>query len=128
MGLIVTMGPIAFRQVLPGLALKSAARELAAVFREARGTAIRDGTQAYVLIDVDAHTYRLGDAGAQRELESGLGLELLTSSSEQLNDSEGRVRFYPDGTSTGGRLTLTKNDRKLHVVVDWLTGRVELRD
>ena len=52
----------------------------------------------------------------------------MAAASEQIDDSQGRVRFFPDGTSTGGRLTLTQNERKYYVVVDWLTGRVELVD
>ena len=42
MGLLVSLGPIAFQKVVPGMALKSSAREVMAAFHEARSTAIRD--------------------------------------------------------------------------------------
>ena len=128
MGLIIAMVPIAFRQVMPGLELQAAAREVAAAFREARSMAIRSNTEAFVLLDVDERTYQLGENLPEQTLSSGLELELVAAASEQIDDSQGRVRFFPDGTSTGGRLTLTQNERKYYVVVDWLTGRVELVD
>lgn len=126
MGLIVALGPIAFRNAMPALALQASARDAAATFREARSIAIRDNTEAFVLIDVEARSLRLGETDAVHELEPNLGLELVAAASEKIDDNQGRIRFFPDGTSTGGRLALTQNERKLYIVVDWLTGRVEL--
>ncbi len=128
MGLLVSLGPIAFQKVVPGMALKSSARAVMAAFHEARGIAISDNRQAVVIIDVDARTYRLGAKAPAREVESGVGLQLVTAESERIDDSQGRIRFYPDGTSTGGRLTLTRNERNYHVVVDWITGRAKLEE
>jgi general secretion pathway protein H len=34
------------------------------------------------------------------------------------------ILFFPDGGSTGGRLTLATGDRRRLIAVDWLTGRV----
>jgi len=127
MGLLVGLGPIAFQKVVPGIALKSSAREIMAAFHEARSIAIRDNREAIVIVDVDARTYRLGEGAPARQLDSGLKLELVAAESERIDDSQGRIRFYPDGTSTGGRLTLTQNERKYDVVVDWITGRAKLR-
>ena len=128
MGLLVGLGPIAFHKVVPGIALKSSAREIMAAFLEARSIAIRDNREAVVIIDVDARSYRLGDRAPVRKLDPGLELELVAAASERIDESQGRIRFYPDGTSTGGRLSLTQNERKYDVVVDWITGRAKLRD
>ncbi len=128
MGLLVGLGPIAFHKVVPGMALKSSAREIMAAFHAARGMAIRDNREAIVIIDVDARTYRLGGRSPARELDPGLELKLVAAESERIDESQGRIRFYPDGTSTGGRLTLTRSGRKYDVVVDWITGRAKLHD
>ena len=37
-----------------------------------------------------------------------------------------RVRFFADGSSTGGRVTLMVGERSYAVDVDWLTGRVRV--
>jgi len=45
-----------------------------------------------------------------------------------LNGREGDIRFNPDGSSTGGRISLADGRRRLGVGVDWLTGRVSVAD
>ena len=40
----------------------------------------------------------------------------------------GDIRFQPDGSSTGGRITLADGRRRMAVGVDWLTGRVSVAD
>ena len=44
------------------------------------------------------------------------------------SDKRGAIRFYPDGSSTGGRITVSSGERKFLVDVDWLTGRVSIED
>lgn len=126
MGLLVTLGPIAFHRALPGLSLTAEARDVAAVFREARSVAIRDNREAVVSFDVQAKTYRLEGPGKEHDVDPGLGLKLVSAASEQVGENVGRIRFFPDGTSTGGRVTLSSGERKYYVVVDWLTGRVQV--
>ena len=38
------------------------------------------------------------------------------------------ITFYPDGSSTGGRVTLRDEDNGYVVDVDWLTGRIDVRE
>ncbi|MFQ5773841.1 MAG: GspH/FimT family protein [Kiloniellaceae bacterium] len=126
MGLVLSMAPTAFHRVMPGLALKAAAREVAAVFREARSVAIRDNRETAVIVDTQAKAYRLDGARPDHALDPAFGVTLVAAASERLGESAGRIRFFPDGTSTGGRLSLTRNERTYHIVVDWLTGRVDV--
>jgi general secretion pathway protein H len=49
-------------------------------------------------------------------------LSLVAGRSELIGRSAGQIRFFPDGTSTGGRVTLTGSGSRYNVVVDWLTG------
>jgi len=36
------------------------------------------------------------------------------------------IRFYPDGSSTGGSIDLSVNGEGYRIKVDWLTGGVSL--
>ena len=108
--------------------MKAAAREMAGVLREARGKAIRDNRETAVLIDTERKVYRLGPGGRGHRLSAALQVSLVTAASEQLDDTRGRIRFFPDGTSTGGRVTLSRDDRKFDITVDWLTGLVAISD
>ncbi len=125
-GLLIALAPAAFKRVLPGLELKSAARELAAVFRESRNRAIRDNRATAVVIDVQEKIYQV--EGRSFAIPQGFEIQLFTAESERLSESSGRIRFFPDGTSTGGRVTLETDDTAYYIVADWLSGRVEIVD
>lgn len=127
MGLMMALAPAAFERALPGLAHKSAARDVAAGLRQARGRAIRGNREVAVIVDVDERTLST-DGGAPKRLGDDLAVSLVTGRSELLADGTGRIRFFPDGTSTGGRITLAGNGREYHVLIDWLTGGVTIRD
>jgi len=110
-----------------GLGLRATAAELAAGLRLARSEAILSNRPVVLDLDLTGHRYRVG-TGTPRLLPADLSLELLTISGEALNDREAAIRFNPDGSSTGGRITLADERRRLSVGVDWLTGRVSVAD
>ncbi len=128
MGVLIALAPAAFQRVVPGLEMKASAREVAGLLREARGQAIRDNRETTVLIDTEAKVYRLGQGAGGRELSERVNISLVTAASEQLDETRGRIRFFPDGTSTGGRVTLSRDDRKFDITVDWLTGLVAISE
>ncbi len=128
MGALITLAPAAFHRIAPGLEMKAAAREVAGALRQARGQAIRDNRETAVLIDTERKVYRLGPGARIHELSAALQVSLVTSASERLDDTRGRIRFFPDGTSTGGRVTLSRDERKFDITVDWLTGLVAISE
>ena len=111
-----------------GLGLRAAARDVAAGLERARGRAIAENREVAFVLDLNAHRFRVGDAGAAEPLPGGLTLRLYTARSELVDDAVGAIRFYPDGGSTGGEVGLGDGERDIHVAVDWLTGRVAIRD
>ena len=110
-----------------GLGLQATAAELAAGLRLARSEAILSDRPVLFDIDLIGHRYRIG-TGTPRRLPADLSLALLTISGEALNGREGDIRFNPDGSSTGGRISLADGRRRIGVGVDWLTGRVSVAD
>jgi general secretion pathway protein H len=110
-----------------GLGLQATAGELAAGLRLARSEAILSNRPVLFDLDLIGHRYRIG-TGTPRLLPADLSLELLTISGEALNGREADIRFNPDGSSTGGRISLAYGRRRIGVGVDWLTGRVSVAD
>jgi general secretion pathway protein H len=110
-----------------GLGLKGTAAELASGLRLARSEAIASNRSVAFDLDVIGHRYRAG-SGAERRLPNRLSIELLTITGEQRGTGGGDIRFHPDGSSTGGRITLADGQRHLAVGVDWLTGRISVAD
>jgi general secretion pathway protein H len=113
-------------QRLPGIQVNADSAAVAALIREARSIAIRDNREQSVVIDLNTRLLRIGSGGRQHQLEGNIGISLLTASSE-LNGDQGAIRFFPDGTSTGGRVRLFADARANEIIVHWLTGNVEIR-
>jgi general secretion pathway protein H len=51
---------------------------------------------------------------------------MRTAAHEAADDRVGSIRFFPDGSSTGGRISLSSGKSIHTVVVDWLTGHVRI--
>jgi general secretion pathway protein H len=112
-----------------GAQLKSAARSVAAGLRDARGTAIARQEPTALFVDLEKRQIEVEGRGRPRSLPEKLSLKLYTAQSEIVDEQRGAIRFYPDGSSTGGRVTLSgSGESRLLVDVDWLTGRVTIRD
>jgi len=126
LGLFITLVPTTMQHALPGMNLRVAVRELVDGFRQARSDAITGNRDSFVFIDIDRQLYRIDKDGKNQVLPGDLTVDLRTAASEQLDDTKGRIRFYPDGTSTGGRVTLTSGKDAYNINVDWFDGRVEV--
>jgi general secretion pathway protein H len=110
--------------VLPQLKLKQTAREIVLALREAQRRAIQGGLQTAIRLDL-AHRQLRGPGGLQVPLDPRFGLE-LTSAEGAMGPAPGEIDFFPDGTSTGGKLALAYGGRRYEVTVDWTLGRAVL--
>lgn len=108
--------------------LKAASRMLASGLRTAQSTAMATRRDALLTVDLDAREFVAGGDSSVHKLSDKIELKLYTAQSEVANEHRGSIRFYPDGSSTGGRITLSSGERKYLVDVDWLTGRVSIGD
>ena len=106
--------------------LKASARVLASGLRQAQSTAMATKRDAVLTLDVEAREFAMPGDTSARKLPDGIDLKLYTAQSEVTSERKGAIRFYPDGSSTGGRITLATGERKYLVNVDWLTGRVSI--
>ena len=134
--LIVTLAVLGLALVLitgyrapwsSALGLRGTAAELASGLRLARSQAIAGNHPVAVDLDLAGHRYRVG-AGRPHPLPANLSIELLTVAGENRGRTEGNIQFNPDGSSTGGRISLADGRRRVAVGVDWLTGRVTVAD
>ena len=108
--------------------LKYAARTLASGLRQAQTTAMATRRDATLTLDLEAKEYLVLGEKEAHKLPDDIDLQLYTAQTEVSSDKRGAIRFYPDGSSTGGRITVSSGERKFLVDVDWLTGRVSIED
>jgi general secretion pathway protein H len=108
--------------------VQSAAREISAALRMTRNLAMVHGhTEAFV-IDTASGSFRAGSGTAPKRVPGGVQLLLVTATSERIDGRTGGIRFFADGSSTGGGVQLAKGNSRGQVLVDWLTGRVYMGD
>lgn len=108
--------------------LKAAARTLASGLRQAQTTAMATRHDASLTLDLEAREFMIPGDKSPRKLPGDIDLKLYTAESEVTSERTGGIRFYPDGSSTGGRITVSSGKRQYLVDVDWLTGRVSIED
>ena len=108
--------------------LKAAARTVASGLRQAQSTAMATRRDALLTVDLDTREFQVTGTEGARNLPKDLEISLFTAQQEVTSERKGSIRFYPDGSSTGGRITLAAGERKYLVDVDWLTGRVSIGD
>ncbi len=109
-----------------GVEVDAAARSLAAALRRARSQAIQGNSVEAMSVDVERREYALSFDQRARKLPGDLELTLFTARSAIEGESRGAIRFFPDGGSTGGRISVKRGARQVHVDVDWLGGRVKI--
>ena len=116
-----------FGNGVPTSELKSAARQLAAGLRIARSEAVAEKRETFLTLDIEGRRFKIDREAREYPLPSRVGLKLFTAQNDIVNEKIGAIRFFPDGGSNGGRITvLGGGDRKFEIDVDWLTGRVTI--
>jgi len=130
---VMAIAALALALTLPNLGrgvstleIKSAARELASGLRYARAQAIARKQEIRLLLDTQQRRYRIDQQSRVYQLPAALQIKLLVGQAEVTGEGIGGITFFPDGTSTGGRITLANDKRQMIVDAQWLTGRVAI--
>jgi len=130
--LAMTLLVVAASLTLPALVrptateLRTATGTVVAGLRRARDEAVSRGQAAVLTLDLDRHRFTVSGVPGSRTLPERVALRLFTARSELEAGNRGRIRFFPDGSSTGGRITLRSEANAYLVDVDWLTGQVRV--
>lgn len=108
-----------------GADLKASSRDIAAGLRLARAEAVNTRRDTALTLDLEKRSFAVTGRDV-RQLPEALELKLVTAQSEVVNEKVASIRFFADGSSTGGRVTVASGQRKYEVEVDWLTGKVSI--
>ena len=126
MGLMAAMTVPLISGGVSGSELKGAAREVAAGLRFARSDAVATRQETRLVFDLEQRTFRIDRDSRVHNLPKQIELKLFTAQSDLVDEKTGAIRFFPDGGSNGGRVTIAAGERKYEVDIDWLTGRVAI--
>ena len=127
-GLMVALIPGFLLKGNRGLDLDRAARAMTEGLLDARTAAMTNNRAQLFTLDVERRQFLPGEGRTPVQLQRDIDIRFVTARQELRNDKVGRIRFYPDGSSTGGRVLLDLGDLTKRIEVDWLTGKIEVVD
>ena len=128
LGLALTIVPPLFSGAVPTLTLKGAVRDMELALRQTRSRSITRNQPVDIRLVPDEAYYLIGNGSKKRYLPPDIRIDLDESLSDPELTSRRILRFFPDGSSSGGRITLSNKDQEYRLDVDWLTGRVRVRE
>src|SRR5699024_12728754 len=76
-------------------------------------------------LDVKARSYT-APGKSPHTLPEHMRLSITSAAEDQQADKLARIRFFPDGSSTGGHVVLRRGARQWRVNVAWLTGAISI--
>jgi general secretion pathway protein H len=124
--LLVALTPPLLSGMSGATELRGAARQLAAGLRNARNEAVTRQQEAVLLLDLAGRRFAVSGDSREVTLPNSVELHLYTAQSELLDREKGSIRFFPDGSSTGGAITVSGPKLAYRVNVDWLTGAIAI--
>lgn len=104
------------------------AGDIAAALRLARADAILRNVEAKFVIDVDSRYFEIAGKGDRTSFDDDLDVDVIAAKTELIAAAAPGIRFWPDGSSTGGRIVLSQGARRYEILVDWLTGAVSVEE
>ncbi|WP_394752043.1 GspH/FimT family pseudopilin [Crenothrix sp.] len=107
--------------------LKATARDMASTLRYAKGQAQLSHQETTLTIDFEENSYTVSGRDKVYEIPQTIDTTMHTGQNE-LTDGKGSIRFFPDGSSSGGWIKLERGKIAWRIDINWLTGQVEIKD
>ncbi len=106
------------------LQLDSFAETLASKLRFARATAVGQNREMSVRLDKATRTLVSSADPKSMPIPTNLSIEMNAVAARTAGKTA--ILFFPDGSGSGGSIDLRQDNRAVAVLVNWLTGDIEI--
>jgi general secretion pathway protein H len=106
--------------------IKAAARDIVSALRYARGQALISHQETTLTIDLSDNSYAVSSRDKLYQIPESIDITVVTAQNELSGEGTANIRFFADGSSTGGRITLERGQTSWKIDINWLTGQIEL--
>lgn len=120
-GLIAALALPFTRALSPSARLETQATKVVAVLRATRAAAIRANADQSVIIDTERFTVSSPTMPGTR-IDPDINIRVIFADRERRSTSQGGIRFFANGQSTGGRIRLSLGNFTTGVGINWATG------
>ena len=125
LAIVLAIASLSLSKSLNSAKVRAASKDLVAALRYTRGQAIVKGKPQVLVLDLDQNSY-VAPGKKPVILPKDMVLRLTTAETEQTGANSGGIRFFSDGSSTGGNVAVLMGQREWRINVAWLTGEIEL--
>jgi general secretion pathway protein H len=108
--------------------LKVTARDIVSALRYARGQALISHQETTITLNLVKNSYTVSSRAKVYAIPKAIKVTVVTAQSEINDEGVGNIRFFADGSSTGGRINLSRGNAAWQIDINWLTGKIELND
>ena len=121
--IMLATAPFAVVRAYETMQYRATVKEVLAGLKSARLDAMRKGRSVAFVVDLAQRRFGV-ESRLDHTFPEQLDVRLVLADIE-IQGSSGGVRFYPDGSSTGGSVELIRpGGAGVRVDVDWLLGRL----
>jgi general secretion pathway protein H len=108
--------------------LQAVARDMASALRYAHGQALMTQKPVSVAINLQDNSYSISNRSKTYPFAEEIDVSVVIAEDEFSEGEQGNIRFFGDGSSTGGRITLEWGTELRRIDVNWITGKVSISD
>ncbi len=105
--------------------IRAVSKNLVSAMRYTRGQAIVKHEQKTITFNVEDKTYQAPRKKVVH-IPDEIDINVYTADSEVADETTGSIRFFSDGSSTGGWVKLTHKNKIWKINVNWLTGEITM--
>ena len=127
-GLLLGVVPMVATKFYESVEYRATVRSVLGALRSARERAAAEGRPVRFELDLGGRRY--GEAGRPSvPFPEAYRIGATLAATERDDRGIGGIRFFPDGGSTGGSITITRpGGQGVRLRVDWLFGRITQED
>ena len=125
LGIVTALVTPAVTSLMPGYQLRATADDIVSQIRYARSLSFESNRPAGFFVDT-GEGLTFAEGATPRFWPKDIAVTFTSAKFLQRGDTVGEIRFYPDGTSTGGLLDLSGNGRTVRIRVDWFDGEISV--
>ena len=105
--------------------IRAVSKNLVSAMRYTRGQAVVKHEQKTITFNVEDKTYQAPRKKVVH-IPDEIDINVYTADSEVADETTGSIRFFSDGSSTGGWVKLTHKNKIWKINVNWLTGEIAM--
>ncbi len=105
--------------------IRAVSKNLVSAMRYTRGQAVVKHEQKTISFNVEDKTYQAPRKKVVN-IPDEIDINVYTADSEVQDETTGSIRFFSDGSSTGGWVKLTHKNKIWKINVNWLTGEISM--